>query len=198
MAIIKSNRDYTIRLRLDFGDYYLSRVDSNTYYFTQKLSSVKKWKTLKGASDSIKNMTNIYSKIVIPLGVDISKYSVEIQKFSYCVANKYYFKISKLNTIRVNNKYLDNEQEKLVDEMNKIGISINDAINSKLINVDFLKIQSLELVQKAKEYDDIVKQKAKNQVNSNFELNLVDVSFNFRTLKMKNLAEINKEELEEK
>ena len=200
--MLKSNRHYTIRLRLSFGDYYFSRAEgyyNSTYFFTQKLSSVRKWKTVKGASEIIKSLTNSDGTIVVPLGTDISKLPVDIQNNSYYVAKKYYFRISRLNAIRVDNKYLDKEQEKLFIEMNELNISIKDIINSNPINISFLQTQQYKLIEKANKYNDISKEKAKNHINSNFELSLVDVSFNFRTLKIKNLAEINKEEeLEEK
>jgi len=76
MGRIISNKQYSIRItHPEFGDYYYSHhnLDKRQYVFTQKLSSVSKWKTKKIAEQNLEQMSNISRDCSIIFQVGIVK-----------------------------------------------------------------------------------------------------------------------------
>lgn len=200
MSRIKNNKEYSIRLKTFFGDWYYSHTNINydnrytkkTIIFTKKLSKVAKWKTLDIVEKQILSISinNNSPNNNILLSLDGMNLDNLDKNKIITIRKKLYYKISIVES-DIHIKKAENN----VNELNKIMIEDAENIVSlikenKHIENDFNKFfkqfdKNIKLYRKDYLY-------LKNIKSKNIEgyLDIVNSSFNFRNLKIKNLNNI--------
>jgi len=205
MGKIKSNKEYAIRItHPDIGSFYFNYDNWGKYIFTSNLSKVKKWKTLSCVKDQVHRIvTNTNSRsgntnghftffncdeINIP---DKLKHNVRISR-----KKKFYYVNHLISKEKV--KFDEYEMDKVYEPLKEQIIEI-----SKLFKNDTFKDVQFEddVKNKFKKLTKIINQYKKNQGvvirhmdtkgNEKVYIDIVDASFNFRTLKLQKLSGVN-------
>jgi len=202
MGRIKTRKDYAIRLtHPELGEYYYHYTNDvwsdRKFFFTQNLSKVNTWKTLKYAEKQISTIKEkldkkLGNKILLELGADIDPTSYPN---SFLSRKKYYYPIgSVMSKTHIENA--KNNLEKLDETLLADSKMITSLIKkSKHIGKDFMVIfekMATDLYQYRKDYTFL-------EQNKNVEpiyLDIVDASYNFRLLKLRTLKTFQTEETE--
>lgn len=196
----KTNKEYAIRIsHPKMGDFYYSHYNDRKCMFTQDLSKVSKWKTKRIVEGIIKDylISGKYN-IVLSLGkVDVDY--IPDDKNKYVSRKRLYYNIS---TVAEKRKILEfNESMELVyDSIKKQLVDFNNLLTDD----DFLKKQyekeNRDILNKFVNNINIFKKhqnsiiKYTKDLENTFFVDIVNASFNFRTLKIKNLNIINEKD----
>ena len=198
----KTNKEYAIRIsHPNMGDFYYSHYNENgrKCMFTQDLSKVSKWKTKKIVEDFIKNyLFDCKYVLVINLGKVDTDY-VTTDKNKYVFRKRLYYSIP---AVAEKGKILEyNESMELVyDSLKKQLVDFNNLLTDD----DFLKKQyekeNRDILNKFvnninmfKKYQNNIIKYTKD-LEDTFFVDIVNASFNFRTLKIKTLNIINEKD----
>jgi hypothetical protein len=191
LKLPKNNKEFAIRLyHPEFGYFYYSHAnDSYTrnkkFYFVQNLKSVSKWKKKDVAE---KNMEYILSKNYHTLILSFDK-SSDIQHTDIEVYGKRkYYTINRIPLTETNIETLKTKSVELEKSLNNNFDMMSELFNKKIFNDDFFKRVNL-FNKDTRAYKNIHE---KLRSDEGVHLDIVDVSFNFRSLKLKKLQE-NKE-----
>lgn len=200
MSKIKSNKEYSIRLVFpEIGNFYFYRNDfkynwsnsktKNNYLFTKDLSKARKWKIKKIVDELVDDISSSKGDIYLLLGNDISLMPEYMKSNITCSMKKYRYRIDKIST----KKHI--EQVRL--DINGLDILLleDSEIITKLINS---KKTDSEFFSFLKKFENDIKQYRKfNGFLSIFDnksyIEIIDSSFNFRTLKLNTIKLINEE-----
>jgi glucose-6-phosphate isomerase len=206
MGKFKSNRDYTICLEIkDVGSFYLTNINAmystewstryigTVYQFKQDLNKVKKWKQRKTAETNLKEILNFSNNSKCKLGVEIKKELIpeEYKSLIYTFKDKTFIKIEKINDrikqeeIKTQNIELEKEIKKLIEEIKLLSQKLND----DNLDTSIKLINNISETVKRKKLKNNKKMISNKDISNNISLSIVDVSFNFRTLKLKKLAD---------
>lgn len=213
MGRIKTNKEYSIKLiHPEFGEYYLNYIRDNnqycygyaknkigySYIFTKNLNKVTTWKNAKTIESTINlikdSLCNGTCEILLSLGKEVKE---EIIDKLICSRKKYYFRI-----LFATSQPLIDEAKKNINSLNisllRDSELIMEAIkNGGHIEKDFSKqIKKLDSQVSKYRTDYLFLEEAEK---SGVLLDIVDASYGFRFLKLKNLKNLNNEseELEE-
>ena len=197
MSRFKSNKEYSIRLtHPEFGEYYFQYSNYDyAFIFTKSLNKVAKWKTIDLVEKKIiKIISKIEgsSKIILPFGKNIDeKYKTdEYKDLIYCSMKKYFFIIKNAQSkiqYRISKENIDKLNESLLIDVENIKNLIK---NNGHIEKDFMSnITNLtkDIHQYRKDYSIVKKIVSKSNP---VLLDIIDSSYNFRTLKLKTLNEL--------
>ena len=208
MARRKTTKEYAIRLiHPDLGEYYFNYMNTGNYYsskqhpeyvFTQTLKKVNTWKTKDVVEKFVKNIVstvnNKQRKIYIPLGKELDEnLSVDIKSKVVCIKKRYYFSIE--------NIFTNSEVLHINEENEKLNVSItadSKYITKKIKEEDFTSQDFLIVLNK---FNNNIKRYNKNTkvLNSCLlegRIDIVNASYGFRYLKLKNLKSIEPDESE--
>lgn len=205
MPRIKTNKEYAIRLvHKDLGTFYFNYINDNPWYngstlkyvFTKDLNKVKTWKTLSFAERYIDDISTKLktskSYIILPYGTEFpdvpDKYKDSIKLYR----TKYEYRIDKI----VSRIHIQKSEE-IISELDKSLLTdskhIFKTIKKLLFMEDgFEKIVS-KLAKDVKEYKKNHKFLHSVKDCDDVYLDIVDASFNFRTLKLRNLKVLDQE-----
>lgn len=208
-------REYAIRLNHpDIGEYYFNYLNTGSYYyskdkpeyiFTQTLKKVTTWKQISSAEEHINSIIETLKSHKRKLYIPLTKEQFEglndnLKLETVCIKKRYYFEVKSA----VSKHHLKNAKlivERLKESMALDSENISDLIKKFLINNDLLDKNFMELFNNLskdiKEYQknyDIIK---KHNIMNSVTLDIVDASYGFRYLKLKNLSAFKTEELEE-
>jgi len=201
MPRFKSNKQYSIKIHhSEFGEFYYSYDNSYCcFVFTKNLNRVKKWKTKSIVEKKIeeiinyinyaKNISKYNPRILLAFGKNIDD---EIKNRMLC-SNKRYFYTIKAVTSNFTVKNAEENIEKLDKSLNIDIEHISQLIkNKKHIEKDFMDIikkLTKDIVSYRADYSYL--QKIKNE---SVYIDIINSSFGFRGLKLKNIkAEIEAE-----
>lgn len=197
MGRIKNSKEYAIILKTKFGDYYYNYTNHNVIYnefiFTQDLSKVSKWKTLKIVKNQIWNIkekleTN-YNKILLHVD-DVNNFEIDDKNKIIWKRKKPYYPILKVSSNIHLNKAKSNIESLNKNLYNDAEYVFNMIKENKHMEKDFISIfkkLSNDIILYRKEFSFI--QKYSNE-NVETYLDIVNASYGFRFLKLKNLNEI--------
>jgi hypothetical protein len=184
----KNNKEYAIRLyHPEFGDFYYSHSNdtytrSKKFCFVKNLKRVAKWKKKDVAE---KNMEYILGKNYHILFLSFDKNS-EIQHTDIEVYGKRkYYTINRLPLTEKNIETLKLKNEELEKSLSINFDLMSELFNKKIFNDDFFKRVNL-FKKDTKTYKD---NHEKLRSDEGVILDVVDASFNFRSLKLKKLQE---------
>ena len=193
MPKIKSNKEYTIKLvHPVFGDFYYQYNNlsagylNNVFVFTQNLSKVKTWKSIKYIDKEtnyiIENVSSGKSKIYLSFGQNVSD---DIIMKLILIRKRYYYIINMISS----KSHIQNAKNNIKDlnssllEKSKI---ITKSIKKCKIDDDFMLILnklSSDIHLYRKDYKFLQKYQDAEQVI----LDIEDASYGFRLLKLKTL-----------
>lgn len=198
----KSNKEYAIRIsNPKVGDFYYSHYNENgrKCMFTQDLSKVSKWKTKKIVEGIIKDyLIRSNYNLVISLGKVDTDY-VPTDKNKYVFRKRLYYSIpavaEKGKIVEVNES-----MELIYDSLKRQLMDFNNLLSDD----DFLRKQyekeNRDILNKFVNDINIFKKHQNNiikytkDLENTFFLDIVNASFNFRTLKIKTLNTINEKD----
>lgn len=206
MARRKTTKEYAIRLiHPELGEYYFNYMNTGNYYsskqipeyvFTQTLKKVNTWKTKNVVEKFVKDIVSTVNgkkrKIYIPLGKELDEnLSREIKSKIVCIKKRFYFSIE--------NIFTDSEVVRLKEENEKIHSAIvidSKFIKKKIKEEDFTSEDFLIVLNK---FNNSIKRYNKNTNTLNTTLlegriDIVNASYGFRYLKLKNLKSIEPED----
>lgn len=200
MGRIKTNKEYTIKLiHPEFGEYYLYYIRNNSYgngisyIFTKNLNKVLTWKTIKYVEEEMKSikdrLSNVTGDILLSFGENVNE---ELKPRLIYSRKKYFFKVSfatshalmeeAQNNINSLNISLLTDSE-LIFETIKNGMHFEKEFSKIIKNLDS------QISKYRTEYFFLEKSKT----NGVF-VDIVDASYNFRFLKLKNLNNLSDNE----
>ena len=196
MPKFKSNKEYALKLNHpEFGDFYFNCYTIPTwreknFKFTKDLSKVKKWKTKKFVENVISiidtNLKRKSGEIILMFGdevEDLLKSKLVLDK------KKYYHHIKFIRNYEILNKSKDDfykihdililNSEELTKILKSENFDRNDFIEAKKMFNNNMAIHT-------KKYNIL----ENNNMGENIVFNIVDASFGFRLLKLKNLKSV--------
>lgn len=197
----KLTKEYAIRLvHPEIGEYYFNYINTGGYYetktdaiFTQTLSKVRKWKTLKTVEEQILTITNELKskklKIFIPITNDAREnFSDDIKNKMICNRKKYYYPIEK-----VISKHHINAARNNVNRLNETLLCDTKMISEMIEKSEHLEKDFMKIIKKL-ENDLNTYRKDHSFLDKNKDvdiahLDIVDASYGFRYLKLKTLRE---------
>lgn len=186
LKLPKNNKEYAIRLyHPEFGYFYYSHSNiaytrNKKFYFVQNLKTVAKWKKKDVAE---KNMEYILSKKYHTLLLSFNKNS-EIQHTNIEVYGKRkYYTINRIPLTEKNIETLKLKKEELQKALDINFVLMSELFNQKIFNDNFFKMVNL-FKRDTRAYKDIHDKLRNDEV---VVIDIVDASFNFRGLKLKNL-----------
>lgn len=194
-------KEYTIKLiHPELGEWYYhynnNYYNKSCFYFTQDLSKVTTWKTIKYVQREIKKIIEKLEKskkykIFLEFGKDPKeelkdKMNISRKKYYYpieSVTSKVHFDNAKTTIDTLNKSLVDDS--KMITKMIRKNKHIEDNFND-LIN---------KLVSDVKEYKENFNFLEKNNKNnSKILLDIVDASYGFRLLKLRTLKKKSEDE----
>ena len=205
MGRIKSNKQYSIRITHPIhGVFYYSHFnwDKMQYIFTQKLSSVSKWKTKKIVEQNISEMvqhTTNSRNIVFQVGVvkddDTTLGDIELGQDMFVFRKRIYQKVRQVIKKSEVSESSD-EMLKIYDTL-KLGLKeLNELFgDDSFIDVQYEKdtksifnrfVQNMNMYNKHQ--NRVIKATKLRKNNQLVYIDLVNSSFNFRGLKLKTLT----------
>jgi hypothetical protein len=202
MARRKTLKEYAIRLNHpEFGDFYYQYntansyySQSNNYYFTQNLSKVETWKTLKFAEAKIKEINerlkNKQAKVLLSFGKEPKE---ELKSKMIVSRKKYYYPIASITSkvhVERAKENLDRLNESLIKDSRMITRLIKKSKHVEKSFIDIFKKLSNDIDQYRKDHNYL----EKNKNCENVFLDIVDASYSFRLLKLKTLRKVQSED----
>lgn len=205
MPRIRTNKQYAIRLvHKDLGNFYFNYLndggyynDSKKYMFIKDLNKVHKWKTLSVIEEYIEelisNLKSSKNKISIQFGKTMPNVPVEYKDKIENYRGRYYLNINK----GVISKHVIEKSERTIKKLDETLENDSFFVYDKIKNSSHVKITDFDKIVKKLANDIRTYQKSYNELeNINkkgseiYYLDIVDASFNFRTLKLRNLKSL--------
>lgn len=203
MPRIRTNKQYAISLvHNDLGNFYFNYLndggyngDYKKYMFTKNLNKVHKWKTLSVVEEYIEELVSNLkfnkNKISIQFEKTIPNVPIEYESKIENYRGRYYLDINKItskNIIDKSKTVLENLDETL--EMDSFFI-YNKIKNCSHTEIDDFDKIIKKLANDIKKYQYNYKRLEENKkMLDNCYLDIVDASYNFRTLKLRNLKSL--------
>lgn len=202
MGRTKKIREYAIRItHPELGSFYFAHENWNTYMFTHELPKVKKWKTLKVIEEQVNRITDNANGGRNPT---VRFYCSHLEIPEHLRRNTQI--IRRKNTYFVNHLISKDRVKNTENDMGIIYENIKNqmgTIKNQIDNDTFIKNQYdddfyssfNEFTKNVSEYrkkQRIIHRQLKSKYESVY-IDIVDVSFNFRTLKLKTLNKKSKE-----
>ena len=195
----KTTKEYAIRLtHPDFGEFYFNYFNNDSYNFTQNLSKVRTWKTLSTVKSQIlcieQHLERRDHKIILPFGKDISNIEETLRSRMLCSMKRYYFPISSIKSKNEIQRAKDN-----IEKLNKTLLPDSEYITNMIKHSKQLEKHFMGFVEKLRNDLNLYRKDhsflEKNKNSEEIFLDIVDASYSFRLLKLRNLKAIQTEEV---
>jgi len=195
----KTTKEYAIRLtHPDFGEFYFNYFNNDSYNFTQNLSKVTTWKTLSAVKSLIsyieQSVENRQHRIVLPFGKDVNNIEERFRSKMTCSMKRYYFPINSIKSKNEIQRAKDN-----IEKLNKTLLPDSEYITNMIKHSKQLEKHFMGFVEKLRNDLNLYRKDhsflEKNKNSEEIFLDIVDASYSFRLLKLRNLKAIQTEEV---